>query len=359
MVDSAGEIAETSETPSFLNDIEYDIERLKKQKRILKTQVSKLYTKLLRLMTDDSCGREDLIESLELYEEKQGETLLNIDELITAYKKAGDDRNAVKTEDELDQFTSETSRDIDTVKSFIAASAIKEAKEKHATARTKESSDQQQIPGSTTEAGLVNSWKDIRRLRSQYETKSVAMNAANRNLERIQIPKFSGDKSKFDSFWAAFSAIVDETKEPPKYKMLRLKACREGKATDVIAKLGYSEEAYEEAKNILKRKFGGHRRQIQSHIEDLRNMSPFEEDNVADIEKFSENLVHTIVILKEHKLWNELQPNSILYLLLIEKIPQSMLSNYFRWLAENRKYETLEELSGCWRKQTFECALSK
>ena len=42
------------------------------------------------------------------------------------------------------------------------------------------------------------------------------------------------------------------------------------------------EEAYEEAKNILKRKFGGHRRQIQSHIEDLRNMSPFEEDNVAE-----------------------------------------------------------------------------
>ena len=34
-----------------------------------------------------------------------------------------------------------------------------------------------------------------------------------RNLERIQILKFDGDKSKFESFWAAFSAIVDETRE--------------------------------------------------------------------------------------------------------------------------------------------------
>lgn len=74
-------------------------------------------------------------------------------------------------------------------------------------------------------------------------------------------------------------------------------------------------------------------------------MSPFQEVDVSEIEKFSESLVHTIVMVKEHKQWNELQPNSMLYLLLIEKIPRSMLSNYFRWLAEHRKDETLEALS--------------
>lgn len=74
-------------------------------------------------------------------------------------------------------------------------------------------------------------------------------------------------------------------------------------------------------------------------------MSPFQEVDVSEIEKFSESLVHTIVMVKEHKQWNELQPNSMLYLLLIEKISRSMLSNYFRWLAEHRKDETLEALS--------------
>ena len=74
-------------------------------------------------------------------------------------------------------------------------------------------------------------------------------------------------------------------------------------------------------------------------------MPLFQEVDVPEIEKFSEILVHAIVMLKEHKQWNELQLNSMLYLLLIEKIPRSMLSNYFRWLAEHRKDETLEALS--------------
>ena len=37
--------------------------------------------------------------------------------------------------------------------------------------------------------------------------------------------------------------------------------------------------------------------------------------------------------------------DSMLYLLLIEKIPQSMFASYFRWLTEKCKEETLEALS--------------
>ncbi|CAB4020872.1 Nucleotide-binding oligomerization domain-containing 2 [Paramuricea clavata] len=117
------------------------------------------------------------------------------------------------------------------------------------------------------------------------------------------------------------------------------------KAAEAISKLGYSEEAYEEAKKTLIRKFGGNRRQIQAQLEDFRNTTPFKDDDVQEIEKFADNLVHTIVMLKEQKLWNELKPNSMLYLFLIEKIPQSMLASFFRWLTEKYKEETLEALS--------------
>ena len=34
---------------------------------------------------------------------------------------------------------------------------------------------------------------------------------ANKQLERIQIPKFLGDKKEYQSWWAAFSSCVDET----------------------------------------------------------------------------------------------------------------------------------------------------
>lgn len=41
---------------------------------------------------------------------------------------------------------------------------------------------------------------------------------------------------------------MDDSDEPAKYKMIRLKACLQGKAEESISKLGFSEEAYEEAK---------------------------------------------------------------------------------------------------------------
>ena len=64
-------------------------------------------------------------------------------------------------------------------------------------------------------------------------------------LERIKLPKFIGEKTKFEKFWATLESIVDETDEPAKYKMIRLKSCLEGKAEEAISRLGFSVEAYE------------------------------------------------------------------------------------------------------------------
>ena len=160
----------------------------------------------------------------------------------------------------------------------------------------------------------------------------------------IHITKFKGDKTKFEYFWVAFTTIVDDSDEASKYKMIRLKSCLEGKAEEAIAKLGFSEEAYEEAKATLKRKFGGDHRQIQNYLDELRNMKPLQEREIENVEKFTDHLVSTVVMLKEQSRWNELKPNSMLYTLLLEKIPRLMLSNYFRWATEHHREESLERL---------------
>ena len=195
----------------------------------------------------------------------QQETLTIIEELILAYKKAGDKQNAVKTEDELEIVTKDTNRDVVTVKSFIVAMITKPMKRSPDvldTAQSKEYRDGvDQAYTSKIEVDEVNNWKELRQLMDDWERrageeKPVKTESVDRSLERLQIPKFDGDKSKFASFWAAFSAIADETSALSKHKMLRLKACLEGKAAEAIAKLGYSDEAYEEAKKTLIRKFG-------------------------------------------------------------------------------------------------------
>jgi len=48
--------------------------------------------------------------------------------------------------------------------------------------------------------------------------------------------------------WATLESIVDETDDPAKHKMIRLKICLEGKAEEAVSQLWFSEEAYKEAK---------------------------------------------------------------------------------------------------------------
>ena len=80
--------------------------------------------------------------------------------------------------------------------------------------------------------------------------------------------------------------------------MIRWKACLEGKAEEAIAELGFSAEAYEEAKE-KKGKFGGDRRQIQNYLDELRTMAPLQERNIGEVEKFTDIFVNTVVMLKD------------------------------------------------------------
>ena len=126
--------------------------------------------------------------------------------------------------------------------------------------------------------------------------------------------------------------------------MIRLKSCPEGKAEEAISKLGFSEEAYKEAKNTLKRRFGGERRQLQNYLEDVKKIKPLQEGSIQELEKFADILVGIIVTLREHNRSSELEPGSLLFSLVVEKIPKTMLSRYFRWASENHHLESLETL---------------
>ena len=169
------------------------------------------------------------------------------------------------------------------------------------------------------------------------------MDDPNKQLERIRIPKFSGDKMKYSTWWAAFSSCVDETSLSPQFKMLRLESCLEGEAAETVRGLGYSSEAYEAAKARLNRKYGGNRRQVQAHIEELRKLKPINAENPRELEKFADLVERTVVTLKENKQNSDLEGGT-LYAIVLEKIPQSLLSQYYRWIKEKGKLESLEEL---------------
>jgi len=115
--------------------------------------------------------------------------------------------------------------------------------------------------------------------------------------------------------------------------MIRLKSCLEGKAEEAISKLEFSEKAYNEANNTLKRRFGGERRQLQNYLEDVKNIKPLQEGSIQELEKFADIFVSIIVALREHNRSSELEPGSLLFSLVVEKIPKTMLSRYQRTIV--------------------------
>jgi len=170
------------------------------------------------------------------------------------------------------------------------------------------------------------------------------------NLERIRIPKFSGNKTEFQHWNATFTSCVDATAMSAQFKMLRLEACLAGEDLETIKGLGYSEVAYEAAKSTLLGKYGGNRREIQCHVDELIKMKPIREENAKELERFADMLERAVINLKENNRAADLEAGT-LYTIILEKLPEKLLSQYIRWVKENRR---VESLTGLQRRQMFQ-----
>ena len=164
-----------------------------------------------------------------------------------------------------------------------------------------------------------------------------------KQLKRVTIPVFSGDKKTYQNWKAAFTACVDQAPATAEYKLLQLRQCLAGEALRSIESLGHSATAYQAAKERLERKFGGQRCQIALYLEEIDNFRPIRPGNPKDIEKYADLLDIAIVNLKEVNRSEELR-DGLLYMKLQKKLPASMLASYHRWMYENHKEDSVEVL---------------
>ena len=73
-------------------------------------------------------------------------------------------------------------------------------------------------------------------------------------------------------------------------------------------------------------------------IDELRKLKPINAENPRELKKFADLVEGTVVTLKENKQNSDLEGGT-LYAIVMEKIPQSLLSQYFRWIKEKGKLE--------------------
>ena len=180
-----------------------------------------------------------------------------------------------------------------------------------------------------------------------------------RQLKRIQLPVFSGDKRVLRNWKAAFMACVDIAPATGEYKLLQLRQCLSSEALSVIENLGHSASAYEVAKERLERRYGGKRRQVALYLEDLESFQKIRPGNAKDLEKFADLLEIAIINLKETVHYNELG-DWFLYGKLRTKLTESMLAKYHRWIYETQTPETVESLkTWVFQESTFRTIASE
>eukprot|EP00795_Rhopilema_esculentum_P006549 gene6549-12041_t len=164
-----------------------------------------------------------------------------------------------------------------------------------------------------------------------------------KQLKRVSIPVFYGDKKTYEMWKAAFTACIDQAPATAEYKLLQLRQYLSGEALSAIDGLGHSAFAYEAAKERLERKYGGTRRKVMIYLDELDNFKPIREDHPRDIERFADLLDVAVTNLREAKRTEELGSGT-LYHKLLRKMTEKMLSRFKRWVYEHQKNEDVETL---------------
>ncbi|XP_065174407.1 uncharacterized protein LOC135804458 [Sycon ciliatum] len=185
--------------------------------------------------------------------------------------------------------------------------------------------------------------QDCQVLQGQPPAVGASANAAGpwMQLQKISIPVFDGDKRRFEGWHAAFMACIDAAPMTPETKMLQLRQYLAGEPLRAVESLGYSAGGYNAAKQLLERKYGGERRRIAIHTEELENIKPVRVNKPKDLERFVDLLTVAVSNLRDAGRAMELQPGTF-YGKLLKKLDRQMLAQYHRWRHDKRMAESVE-----------------
>ena len=107
--------------------------------------------------------------------------------------------------------------------------------------------------------------------------------------------------------------------------------------------MGHSVDAYAAAKDCLDRKYGDEQRLISINLPKLEKLRPIKEGQTKAFEKIADILNVAVVNLKVAGRANNLNSVS-LHLRLRQKLSESILINYKRWLLESKAEELAKRL---------------
>ena len=92
-------------------------------------------------------------------------------------------------------------------------------------------------------------------------------------LPKIEMPKFDGEVTQWQSFWDQFTAIIDNSEQSNVNKFSYLRSLLTGEALASIKGLALTSENYATAKSILEKRFGRKERIIFGHLQEMLSVN--------------------------------------------------------------------------------------
>ena len=125
-------------------------------------------------------------------------------------------------------------------------------------------------------------------------TSSPSNGAQGIKLPKIQLQKFRGDITKFQSFWQSFRVAVDESEGLSKVQKLNfLINSLESIVYKALEGLKLTEENYKSAVKILGDRFGKLQHEISAHMQELLNLQSLNNEKANNLFLLYDNiLVH-------------------------------------------------------------------
>ncbi|VDM37155.1 unnamed protein product [Toxocara canis] len=152
--------------------------------------------------------------------------------------------------------------------------------------------------------------------------------------------QFHGDSLEWRGFWDPFEVLVDTQPIPLVTKITHLASCLHGKAKEAIAGLPITNESYQEAKQVLTKKFGNSAI-VKRHLYRTLQTLPICSDKTSDLKRFHDALSQAC---RELRAPGEPLDNLPLVLSLLQKFPATILEEMTRdKVAQELDMELIKE----------------
>ncbi|XP_064482842.1 uncharacterized protein LOC135395675 [Ornithodoros turicata] len=166
-------------------------------------------------------------------------------------------------------------------------------------------------------------------------------------LPKLDLVKFNGQRRDWFAFWEQFRQMVhDNQRLSTCDKFHYLRAALTGEAASAIAGLPPTERCYDDALEILKRRFGNETLQIEDHMSRLTNLQPVRaQHDVRGLRKLYDGVVSHVRALKALGVPEE-SFASMLYSIMLRLVPQELVVDFNKGALQAEAGTTSQSRSG-------------